>query len=159
MKEKEIKTNAMRLLSAAKIPFSTKHYDWDEADLSGVHAAAVLGYPPEQMFKTLLARGDKTGLLVFCIPVAKTLDLKKAAAVTGNKKVELTGMKELLPLTGYIRGGCSPIGMKKKYPTWVDETALLWDEIAVSAGQRGVQLLLAPADLLRFVPAQTAGLI
>lgn len=154
----EPKTNAMRLLSAAHVPFTTKSYAWDEADLSGVHAAAVLGYPPEQMFKTLLARGDKTGLLVFCIPVAEELDLKKAAARTGNKKIELVHVKELLPLTGYIRGGCSPIGMKKHYPTWVDETALLWDEVAVSAGQRGLQLILAPADLIAFVSAQTADL-
>ena len=107
------KTNALRLITQAGIPHRTASYDFDEHDLSGAKAAAAIGMPPEQVFKTLVARGDKTGVVVFCIPVLCTLDLKKAAKDSGNKKVEMEHMNELLPLTGYIRGGCSPIGMKK----------------------------------------------
>ena len=151
-------TNAMRLLMKAGIPFETGEYDVDESDLSGVHAAAALGVEPERVFKTLVARGDKKGLSVFCIPVAEELDLKKCAAVTGDKKIEMIHVKELLGLTGYIRGGCSPIGMKKKYPTWIDETAQLFDAIYVSAGLRGQQLILAPDDLRAFVDAEYADL-
>ena len=110
----------------------------------------------EQVFKTLVTRGDKTGILVFCIPVDMELDLKKAAAVSKNKKVEMTHMKELLGLTGYIRGGCSPIGMKKKYPTFIDETCILFDEIAVSAGVRGEQVILNPQDLVQYIEATEA---
>lgn len=153
------KTNAMRLLDAAKVPYRTAEYDYDESDLSGVHAAQSIGMPEEQVFKTLVTRGDKTGLIVFCIPVAEELDLRKAAAASGNKKVEMVHVKELLGLTGYIRGGCSPIGMKKKYPTYVDETVILHDEIAVSAGQRGVQLILSPADLIAYTDAVECDII
>ena len=151
-------TNAMRMLMKANIPFETSEYEVDESDLSGVHAAAALGIDPDCMFKTLVARGDKKGLSVFCIPVAEELDLKKCAAVTGDKKIEMIHVKELLGLTGYIRGGCSPIGMKKKYPTWIDETALLSDKIYVSAGMRGQQIILAPDDLKACVEAQYADL-
>lgn len=151
-------TNAMRLLRQAKIPFDTSEYEYDESDLSGVHAAAVLGIDPDCMFKTLVARGDKNGLCVFCIPVAQELDLKKAASVTRDKKIEMIHVKELLSLTGYIRGGCSPIGMKKKYPTYIDETAQLFDAIYVSAGQRGQQLILNPEDLRAYVDAAYADL-
>ena len=153
-----VKTNAMRLLSAAGVSFRTAEYPWDESDLSGVHAAEALGMAPETVFKTLVARGDKTGPLVFCIPVAESLDLRKAAAASGNKRVELVPLKELLGLTGYVRGGCSPVGMKKHYPTCIDETAQLFDEIAVSAGMRGEQLILSPADLAAFVGAAFADL-
>lgn len=152
------KTNAMRLLDAAKVAYSVRTYEYEETDLSGVHAADALGMPRETVFKTLVARGDKTGFAVFCIPVAEELDLKKAAKVSGNKAVEMLHVKELLPTTGYIRGGCSPIGMKKKFPTYLDETAMLFDEIAVSAGQRGVQLILNPDDLLAFTEAVYAEL-
>ena len=131
-------------------------YEYDENNLSGLHAAEQIGIPAEQVFKTLVTRGDKTGILVFCIPVDMELDLKKAAAVSKNKKVEMTHMKELLALTGYIRGGCSPIGMKKKYPTFIDETCILFDEIAVSAGIRGEQVILSPEDLARFTEATEA---
>lgn len=148
------KTNAMRLLDAAKIQYRTAEYEFDESDLSGVHAAQVMGMPMEQVFKTLVARGDKTGPLVFCIPVAQELDLKKAAQVSRNKKVEMIHLKELLGLTGYIRGGCSPVGMKKKYPTYIDETAILFDEIGVSAGQRGLQMMLDPEKLADHVEAE-----
>lgn len=145
------KTNAMRLLSQAKLSFRTTEYDYDENDLNGMHAAEAIGMPPEQVFKTLVAHGDKCGILVFCIPVCCSLDLKKAAKAAGDKKVEMIAMKDLLPLTGYIRGGCSPIGMKKPYPTYIDETAVLYDEIAVSAGARGQQIILAPQDLIDYV--------
>ena len=131
------KTNVMRLLDAAGVHYRTAEYEYDESDLSGRHAAEQLDLPAEQVFKTLVARGDKTGPVVFCIPVLDELDLRRAAAVSGNKKVELIHLKELLPLTGYLRGGCSPIGMKKKFPTYIDETCILFDEIAVSAGARG----------------------
>ena len=146
-------TNAMRLLKQAGIAYRTSEYPVDDSDLSGVHAAHTLGIEPECMFKTLVARGDKKGISVFCIPVAEELDLKKAAAVTGDKKVEMIHVKELLGLTGYIRGGCSPIGMKKKYPTYIDETAILFDEIYVSAGMRGQQVILDPEKLRAFTEA------
>lgn len=151
-------TNAMRMLMKANIPFETSEYTVDESDLSGVHAANELGIDPDCMFKTLVARGDKKGISVFCIPVAEELDLKKCAAVTGDKKIEMIHVKELLGLTGYIRGGCSPIGMKKKYPTYIDETATLCDKIYVSAGMRGQQIILAPDDLKACVEAEYADL-
>ncbi len=151
-------TNAMRLLKQAGIEFDTSEYEVDESDLSGVHAAEMLGIDPDCMFKTLVARGDRKGLSVFCIPVAEELDLKKCAAVTGDKKIEMIHVKELLGLTGYVRGGCSPVGMKKKYPTWIDETATLFDRIYVSAGQRGQQLILSPDDLARYTDAAFADL-
>ena len=152
------KTNVMRLLDAAAIPYKAMEYAYDESDLSGVHAAKELGMPPEVIFKTLVARGEKRGYLVFCIPVCSELDLKKAAKAAGDKKVELIAVKELLPLTGYIRGGCSPVGMKKKFPTFLDETAELYDEIGVSAGQRGCQILLAPDALIDYCEMTLADL-
>ncbi len=145
------KTNAMRLIEQAKIPFRASEYAYDENDLNGMHAAEAIGMPPEQVFKTLVARGDKNGILVFCIPVCCSLDLKKAAKAAADKKVEMIAMKDLLSLTGYIRGGCSPIGMKKAYPTFIDETAELFEEIAVSAGVRGQQIILSPRDLIGYV--------
>ncbi len=150
------KTNAMRLLDAAGISYSTREYEWDESDLSGVHAAEQLDIPAEQVFKTLVARGDKTGPLVLCVPVAEEVELRRAAAVSGNKKVELIHLRELTALTGYMRGGCSPIGMKKSFPTYIDETAVLFDEICVSAGMRGEQLVLAPQALADYIGAQFA---
>lgn len=153
-----MKTNAMRMLDAAKIPYEILEYPVDVDDLSGVHIAEQLGFPPERMFKTLVAKGDKTGPLVFCIPVAEEIDLRAAATLTGNKKIEMVHVRDLLGLTGYIRGGCSPIGMKKKFPTWFDESALNFDRITVSSGTRGAQLLLAREALLHFVQAKTAAL-
>lgn len=147
------KTNVMRLLDAAGVHYRTAEYEYDESDLSGRHAAEQLDLPAEQVFKTLVARGDKSGPVVFCIPVLDELDLRRAASVSGNKKVELIHLKELLPLTGYLRGGCSPIGMKKKFPTYIDETCILFDEIAVSAGARGKQIILAPDDLVSYTAA------
>ena len=154
MAEKPVVTNAMRLLKAAGIDFETREYEVDESDLSGVHAAEVLGLPPEQVFKTLVLRGEKQGILVCVLPVELDVDLKKLARAAGDKKVEMIHMKELLPLTGYIRGGCSPVGMKKEFPTYIDETAMLFDAIAVSGGMRGVQLIVNPDQLLGFVKGE-----
>lgn len=145
-----IKTNAVRLIEQQGIPYRCTEYSYDAHDLSGMHAAQAIGMPPEQVFKTLVARGEKHDIMVFCIPVCCSLALKKAASASGAKKVELVPVKELLPLTGYIRGGCSPIGMKKTYPTFIDETAQLYDEIAISAGARGCQLILPPQDLIDY---------
>ena len=148
-----VKTNVMRLLDAAAIPYRTAEYEYDEQDLSGIHAAEGTGMPPEQVFKTLVARGDRTGIHVFCIPVCCELDLKKAALAAKDKKIEMVAVKELLGLTGYIRGGCSPVGMKKKYPTHIDETCILYDEIAVSAGARGHQMIVPPEALAELIGA------
>ena len=158
MAKQEDKTNAMRMLDAAAIPYTTTSYEVDESDLSGVHAAAMLGLDPDVMFKTLVAKGDKRGYLVFVIPVAEELDLKKCARAAGDKRVELIAVKELLPLTGYLRGGCSPIGMKKKFPTYFDETASLCDRIYVSAGQRGRQLCVDVQQLVAYLDAEFADL-
>ena len=147
------KTNAVRLIEQAKIPCRECFYEFDENDLSGLHAAEAIGMPAEQVFKTLVARGEKTGINVFCIPVCCELNLKKAAKAAGDKNMELVSVKELLGLTGYIRGGCSPVGMKKKYPTFFDETCILWDEIAVSAGARGHQMIVPPEALASAVQA------
>lgn len=148
------KTNAMRRLDAAKIKYEIKEYEVDENDLSGTHIAEQIGLPFEQVFKTLVAKGEKSGVVVFCIPVDKEIDLKKAAVVTGNKKLEMLHVKDLLGTTGYIRGGCSPIGMKKKFPTFIDESAMNFEEITVSAGIRGAQLLLNVELLVKFVEAK-----
>lgn len=152
------KTNAVRIVQQAGIPCREEFYDYDENDLNGNHAAEALGKPPEEVFKTLVARGEKTGINVFCIPVCFELDLKKAAKAAGDKNMELIHVKELLPLTGYIRGGCSPVGMKKKYPTYMDETCQLWEEIAVSAGERGHQMCLDPMELAKLVGANLVDL-
>ena len=150
------KTNAVRLVEQAGISCKEQFYEYQEDDLSGMHAAQVLGMPPEQVFKTLVARGPKTGIHVYCIPVCCELDLKKAARVAGDKSMELVAVKELLPLTGYIQGGCSPVGLKKQYPTFLDETCILFEEIAVSAGERGHQMLLNPEDLAKITNATYA---
>lgn len=154
-----VTTNAMRKLRAAKIPFAVREYEVDENDLSGVHIAESLGISPDCMFKTLVARGESGGIYVFCIPSASELDLKKCAALVGEKKIEMVHVKELLGLTGYIRGGCSPVGMKKKYPTYMDETATLFSPIYVSAGVRGAQLEIDPETLAAFEDITFADLI
>ena len=153
------KTNAVRILEQAGIPCREAFYEYNEKDLSGIHAAEALGIPAEQVFKTLVARGERTGINVFCIPVCCEQDLKKAAKAAGDKNMELVAVKELLPLTGYIRGGCSPVGMRKHYPTFLDETCELWEEIAVSAGERGHQVLLPPLALAKLVNAPLADII
>ena len=151
-------TNAMRLLTQAGIPFDTSEYPVDESDLSGVHAAAMLGVDADCVFKTLVVRGERKGICVFVIPVAEELDMKKCASAMGDKKVEMMHVKELLGLTGYVRGGCSPIGMKKKYPTFIDEIATLFERIYVSAGLRGQQLIINPEDLRAYTGASFADL-
>jgi len=142
------KTNAMRILDAAKVAYTPYEYEPDENDLSGVHIAHQIGLPEEQVFKT--------GPIVRGIPCAMELDRKKCAAVSGNKRVELIAVKELLGLTGYIRGGCSPVGMKKKFPTYFEESAELFEEITVSAGIKGCQLLVKSAEILRVTEAKCA---
>ena len=149
----------MRMLDAAKIEYEIKEYEVDENDLSGRHIAEQIGLPMAQVFKTLVARGDKTGTLVFCIPVTGEIDLKTAASITGNKRIEMIHVKDLLALTGYIRGGVSPIGMKKRFPTFIDESALNFDQITVSSGTRGAQLLMDRAKLVDFVQARLAKLV
>ena len=157
-KQKTDKTNAMRQLDSAGIEYEMGEYEYDESDLSGVHAAEALGVSEDEVFKTLVTRGDAGLLFVFVIPSGATLDLKKAAQVSGNKKIEMIHVKEIFDLTGYIRGGCSPIGMKKQYPTFIDETAVLFDRIYFSAGKRGVQIILSPEILSDFIGAEFADL-
>jgi Cys-tRNA(Pro)/Cys-tRNA(Cys) deacylase len=147
------KTNVARMLDSAGVRYELRSYEVDESDLSAPHVAEAIGMLPEQVFKTLVARGDRTGVLMASIPANSELDLKALATASGNRKVELVAVKEVLGLTGYIRGGVSPIGAKKAYPLYLDETAQLWDAISISAGIRGSQLLLAPADLVRVTEA------
>ena len=151
-KDKTEKTNVMRLLEQKKLPYTPHDYLATGA-VSGVEVAAALGEPPERVFKTLVTTGASGGHYVFVIPVAEELDLKKAAKAVGEKSIAMLPQKELLPLTGYIHGGCSPIGMKKPFPTYIDETAQLYDEIGVSAGCRGCQVLLDPMRLADYVNA------
>ena len=148
------KTNAMRMLDAAKIKYEIMEYVPDENDLTGTHIAAQIGLDENIVFKTLVAVGDKTGHIVFCIPSPAEIDLKKAAAATGNKKIEMVHVKDLLGLTGYIRGGCSPIGMKKKFPTYIDESAANLERFTVSGGVKGAQLLVSPADIIKYTNAK-----
>lgn len=150
------KTNAMRMLDRAKISYEVLSYEYDESDLSGVHAAQALSLNPAQVFKTLVTRGGKGGVFVFCIPVDAELDLKKAARCAGVKNIEMLHVRELQGLTGYIRGGCSPVGMKKQYPTFIDASADMFGEIYVSAGLRGQQLKVNPRELKEFIGAQFA---
>ena len=150
---KEEKTNAMRLLSNANIDYRAISYESD-GNVDGLSVAAKLNQDPQQVFKTLVTTNGKRDYFVFCIPVEENLDLKKCAKVAGQKAVEMIHVKELYPLTGYIRGGCSPIGMKKLFPTFVEETAQLFDSIYVSAGKIGAQIEINPYDLVQFVNAE-----
>lgn len=153
------KTNAARLLDKAKTKYQLIAYEVDENDLSAVHVASQLNESVEQVFKTLVLKGDKTGYFVCIIPGAEELDLKKAAKLSGNKSCEMIPMKELLSITGYIRGACSPIGMKKHFPTFIHESCRIFDKIYVSAGKRGLQLHLSPQDLIAEVRATSGFLI
>ena len=153
------KTNAARLLDKAKIKYELVPYEVDENDLAATHIATQLGEDIRQVFKTLVLKGDKTGHFVCVVPGDAEVDLKKAAKVSGNKKVDWIPMKELLPTTGYIRGGCSPVGMKKAFPTYFHSTCMDFDYIYVSAGVRGLQLKIAPADLVKYVRASIAEII
>lgn len=154
-----IKTNAARLLDKAKIPYELIPYEYDENDLAAQHVADALGEDIRQVFKTLVLHGDKCGHFVCVVPGNDEVDLKKAAKAAGAKKADLIPMKELLPLTGYIRGGCSPIGMKKPFPTFFHSTATDYDTIFVSAGQRGLQLKINPMQLIDYTRAAVADLL
>lgn len=155
-REKLQKTNAMRELERAGIAFEVRTYEVDENDLSGVHVAEQLGEDAGQGFKTLVTVSPQGGHVVCCIPVAEELDLKRAAAVAGEKSLSMMHVRDLDPVTGYMRGGCSPVGMKKRFPTIIDETCLLWDSIFISGGKRGIQLVVAPEELVAFTGATVA---
>ncbi len=148
------KTNAMRQLDAAKIGYEIMEYEVDETDLSAIHVAERIGLPCAKVFKTIVTRGDKTGITVFCIPSDLEIDLKAAASATGNKSISMMPTSELLANTGYIRGGCSPIGMKKNYSTYIDESVLIHDRVTISSGTRGMQLYLSVKDLLSYTGAK-----
>lgn len=157
-KKKPVMTNAMRLLSKEKINYEAVEYETDEVgDNFGMHIAELTGIPCEQSFKTLVARGND--VMVVCVPVNCEVDLKKLAKASGDKKVELIHVKELLGLTGYIRGGVSPIGMKKRYPTYIHESCLEFDRIAVSGGQCGITLLMSPEDVIKVTGAKTCDIV
>lgn len=156
MAKKELKTNVMRVLDSKKLAYN--HYTYDNSTVNGVEVARLLGQDPDRVFKTLVTRGKSGGFFVFMVPVAEELDLKKAARACGEKAVEMLPQKELLPRTGYVHGGCSPIGMKKRFPTFVDETAQLFDTIHFSGGKVGCQIRMNPDDLGRLIPFQYADL-
>lgn len=156
---KEQKTNAMRLLERARVPFTTQSYPVDEDHLDAQHVADAIGQDINRVFKTIVLRGERTGLFVCVVPGNAEIDLKKAARAAGDKKADLLPLKELTPNTGYIRGGCSPVGMKKALPTFYHLTAMDHDTIYVSAGQRGLQLCIAPQALIAFTRGTTADLV
>ncbi len=162
MSKKKIKidkTNVIRILEKEKRNFETIRYDFNENEIDALSVAKKIEAKPEMVFKTLVANGNKTGINVFVVPGPFELDLKKAAAVSSNKKIELIKVKDLSPITGYIRGGCSPIGMKKSYPTYIDESARLFEWIYISAGIRGMQVKILPSDLLNLVNAKFVDII
>lgn len=148
------KTNALRLLDVAHIHYQTVTYPFDENDLAGKHVLSAVPLPSEAVFKTIVLKGERTGLFVVCLPTLKELDLKKLAAAIDDKKVDLLPLKQLLPTTGYMRGGCSPVGMKKKLPTYFDESCLAYETISVSAGVRGMQMMVNTAELLAVTQAK-----
>ena len=156
MAKKIEKTNAARLLDRAKIAYELVPYQVDENNLAATHVAESLGEPIERVYKTLVLSGDRNGYFVCVVQGDKEVNLKAAAKVSGNKSAEMIPMKELLPTTGYIRGGCTPIGMKKRFPTFIDSTALQYDHIFISAGVRGLQLKINPAELIAYIEAQVA---
>ncbi len=156
MAKKIEKTNAARLLDRAGIAYELIPYEVDDNDLAATHVAESLGEPIERVYKTLVLRGDRNGHFVCVVQGDREVDLKAAAKASGNKSADLIPMKELLPTTGYIRGGCSPIGMKRRFPTFIDSSCEAFDYIYISAGVRGLQLRIAPSDLVRFVGAELA---
>ena len=153
------KTNAARILDKLGIEYEIKSYEVDEEDLSAVHVAETIGMDITKIFKTLVTRGDKTGVIMAVIGGGEELNLKSLAKVSGNKNVEMIALKELFPLTGYVRGGCSPLGAKKNYPVYIDAKALEQEKISISAGQRGMQIILTPKDLIKAANATVAQLI
>ena len=158
-KKKTPKTNAARMLDRLGIPYELLTYPVDESDLSATHVAEVTGIPLERIYKTLVVRGDRTGVFMAVVPGAGELDLKAAAAASGNKRAEMVHLKEVFDLTGYVRGGCSPLGAKKPYPVYCDESILHHEHVCVSAGRRGEQFSLAPADLIRAAAATAVPLV
>ena len=152
--KKTQKTNAMRMLDMAKIPYEIMEYDVDETDLSGIHIADEIGLPYDIVFKTIVTKGDKTGFCVFCLPCHKEIDFKAAARASGNKSIEPLHVKDLLSITGYVRGGCSPVGMKKKFPTFFDYSAGELDKLTVSAGMKGAQLFLNAKAIIAYTDAK-----
>lgn len=150
------KTNAIRIMENLKIPFALLEYSVEGGETSAEDAAAKTGVPQEQTFKTLVARGDKTGVMLACLPGGRELDLKALAAASGNKKAEMVHVREITPLTGYVKGGCSPVGTKKKYPVYIDSSALDFDVITVNAGEQGLLFSLKPEDLIRAAGAVAA---
>ncbi|MCL5677616.1 MAG: Cys-tRNA(Pro) deacylase [Firmicutes bacterium] len=153
-----MKTIAARMLDQMKIPYELREYPWSEDELDAPSVARKIGLSPEQVFKTLVVRGDKTGVLMACVPGSAELDLKALAALSGNKKVEMVPVKEIQTLTGYIRGGVSPLGSRKRYPLYLDERARDLNPVSISAGQRGLQIVLSGPDLIRATGATVAGL-
>ncbi len=151
-----MKTIAARILDQLNITYELRAYEVNEDELDAVSVARKVNLPPEAVFKTLVARGDKTGVMMALVAADAELDLKKLATISGNKKIELVAVKELLGLTGYLRGGCSPLGAKKKYPVIIDETVILSEQVSISAGQRGLQIIMAPDDLQRATEATLA---
>jgi Cys-tRNA(Pro)/Cys-tRNA(Cys) deacylase len=151
-----MKTNAVRLLERLNVPFELREYEVDPTDLAAETVARKIGLPPEQVFKTLVARGDKNGVCLAVVPGDCQLNLKALARATGNKKIDTVPLKDVEPLTGYVRGGVTALACKKDYPVFLDETAQLWDIISISAGMRGLQILLAPDDYLRATKATIA---
>jgi Cys-tRNA(Pro)/Cys-tRNA(Cys) deacylase len=150
------KTNAMRMLDSEGVQYTVRHYELDEMDMLADRAASALAMAPEQIFKTLVVIGDRTGPLLVLVPAGTEVDLRRLARTTGDKRVEMAALREVLELTGYERGAVTPLAMAKNYPVWIDETVELWDEVGLSAGAQGVEILLAPGDLLRVTRAQTA---
>lgn len=159
MAKKTAKTNAMRQLDEANIFYQTCAYQWDEKNFDGELVAEKIGLPAGQVFKTLVVEGEHQKIAVCCIPVDCKIDFKRLAAATGCKRLALVALERIFALTGYVRGGCSPIGMKKQYPTYIDQTALQYDTIAVSAGVRGTQLLLAPQALIAHIHGETGDFV
>jgi len=157
-KKKQQKTNAARILDRLGIDYELKDYEVDESDLSAVHVAASVGMPIEQVYKTLVVRGDRNGIMMAVIQGDLELDLKSLASASGNKRAEMVHLKEVFALTGYIRGGCSPLGAKKDYPVYLDERAMEQDSIAISAGKRGEQIVLEPTDLVKAASATIANI-
>ena len=153
-----MKTNAARILDQLGFPYRTLHYEVPQEDLNAIDVAERVGLPPEQVFKTLVVRGDRTGVMLAVIPGSTELSFKKLAALSGDKKIELVPLKEVQPLTGYVRGGVSPLGTKKRYPVFIDEICLAWESISVSGGMKGVQLLVSPEHLIAATSARTGDL-
>lgn len=152
------KTNAIRLLERQKIAYEMREFKIDDGLMDGLSVAQKTGQVPEQVFKTLVAQGEDGNICVFCVPVSSSLDLKKAAKAVGTKRIRMIPMQELLGKTGYVHGGCSPVGMKKSYPTWIDQSAKGYDKICMSGGARGIQICLAPIELQEMIRSQWADL-